>query len=236
MKGDSPDNPARAPRQASFWALAALVCAVASACPIAALLGIVLGGAALLDIRLNPHRGGRRLAVTAIIVGGIASAGWGAFGWWWHVNVRTPMLHGPAPALRAGLDGDVAAFRDAFVNGGGDEVEAATFLTSVRNRYGALVGAAQRADDGSVAARNTDVRQPWIPYAFRFESGRLDADAQFIVVEPGQGLILKFAWVAIRDPQLGDLVYPAAATAASQAPPPLPEGPVPVEEEPPGGQ
>jgi hypothetical protein len=51
-----------------------------------------------------------------------------------------------------------------------------------------------------------------VAYTFEFESGPVEAEARFVVWAQGQGLVLKFAWLAFRDQEEGDLVYPASAT------------------------
>jgi hypothetical protein len=58
-----------------------------------------------------------------------------------------------------------------------------------------------------------DTKRPRVSYTFLFDNGSVDADARFVVWAEGRGLVLKFAWLDLRDPRLGDLVYPASAAA-----------------------
>ncbi len=231
-------DPAPAPRrEISFWALASVVCAVGSACPIAApatLLGIVFAIVALRETARKPHRTGRRLAIAGLVGCLLAATGWMIVARWWHLNVRVPLRDGPFPALIAGQAGDVAAFMAVFQDGG-DEIEAARFLTSLTRQYGPLLEWSLREETPQQTGPRTpvppqtqiDVRRPRVPYQLRFESGAADADALFVIAEPGQGFVLKFAWLVVRDPQGGDLVYPSSA--APLIDPPTQTGPQPVE-------
>jgi hypothetical protein len=195
--------------------LLSLLCGVAVLCPIASMLGPLLGVVALAEIRRKPHRTGTKLAVAGILSGLVATAGWTAAARWWHVNARVPMLQGPAPALAAGLAGDVGGFKAGFAEEGAAaaDAEALAFLDEVSGRYGRLLSSAQRqADDGEALPAPVDTRRPRVAYTFEFESGPVEAEARFVVWAQGQGLVLKFAWLAFRDQEEGDLVYPASAT------------------------
>ncbi|MHC4766770.1 MAG: DUF4190 domain-containing protein [Planctomycetota bacterium] len=195
----------------SLWALLSLLCGVAVFCPVTSVLGPLLGVVALGEIRRKPARSGTRLAVTGIVIGLLATAGWAATARWWHVNAREPMLQGPAEALAAGLDGDVARFRAGFVGRATADDEARAFLDEVAGRYGRLVGSTQRPSFAETAPVQADTRRPRVAYTFEFESGPVEAEAEFVVWAPGQGLVLEFAWLAFRDQELGHLVYPASA-------------------------
>ncbi|MHC4991415.1 MAG: DUF4190 domain-containing protein [Planctomycetota bacterium] len=196
------------PSRTSLWALLSLLCGVAVFCPVTSVLGPLLGAVALVDIRRKPHRTGAKLAVTGIAVGLLATAGWAAAARWWHVNAREPMLRGPAEALAAGLGGDVAGFEAGFTAPAGD---ARAFLDEVAGRYGRLTGSTQRPSFEETDPAQADTRRPRVAYTFEFESGPVEAEAQFVVWAQGEGLVLKFAWLAFRDHELGHLVYPASA-------------------------
>lgn len=206
--------------QLSLWALASLLCSLIVLCPIATLLGPLLGVRALVEIRRNPLRTGRGMAIIGIVVGLAATVGWGVAARWWHVHARTPMLEGPTAPLRAGLAGRVAEFQAAFHGDGAVAADAPAFLEEVRGRYGVLRGSAQRrvapgqaaADAGWAGGR---VR---IPYTLQFEGAAVEADAEFVLFDDAGGLVLGFGWVALRDDELGDLVYPASAAAVAGRP------------------
>ena len=66
-------------------------------------------------------------------------------------------------------------------------------------------------DDGREVST---LRRAVILYEFQFETGPVDAEAEFVLSrEDGSGLVLKFAWVVIRDPVAGDVTYPAGLSA-----------------------
>jgi hypothetical protein len=197
----------------SLWALLSLLCGVAVFCPVTSVLGPLLGVVALGEIRRKPHRTGKKLALTGIAIGLLATAGWAATARWWHVNAREPMLRGPAEALAAGLGGDVAGFRAGFVGPAAqDDEEARAFLDEIAGRYGRLVGSKQRPSFEQTPPVQAGTRRPRVAYTFEFESGPVEAEAEFVVWARGQGLVLKFAWLAFRDQELGHVVYPASAT------------------------
>ena len=212
----SPGLPAR---QRSLWAIASLVCAVIVVCPVFSLIGLVLAAVAALDLRRHPHRTGRRLVAAALVVSVLALGGQVMAARWWHVHARRPMQYGPADALIAGQGGDIAGFRTAFVTGAepASEQEAVVFLTAVTERYGRLGGMVHRED---AAKPVSDLRRAAIPYTYFFENGTVDVDAEFVVsANDGSGLVLRFAWVVIRDEVLGDLAYPKSAVPEPLGPP-----------------
>lgn len=232
MEADPGGRPARsAGRQPtnSLWALGSLACSVCALCPIASLLGPLLGVWALVDLRRNPARKGRWMAVAAIVIGAASTAGWGAAARWWHVNVRMPMIRGPIDELGAGLSGDVAAFQAGFHGAGAtaDVAEARAFLAAVQGRYGRLLGSRQRDDGAAAGGNRVAAGQVEIPYTFQFENGPVDAQAQFILLaDDAPGLVLRFGWLVLYDAELGDLVYPAsAAVPAALGPDAAPERP-----------
>ncbi len=209
---NTPGHSAAPQPRTSLWALASIACSVSLVCPIASLLGPLLGLRALFEIRSNPLRRGRRLALAGITIGLLGTLGWLMAAGWWHVNVRTPMLSGPSRPLEAGLDGDVAAFKAAFHGAGvsADDAEARAFLEETRRRYGRLLGSAQSPGSGGPAT--TDRARMTISYTLRFEKGPVEAQAQFILrADDAPGLVLRFGWLILHDDELGDLVYPASA-------------------------
>lgn len=199
--------PAPARQKLSLWALAALLCSICIVCPIAPALGLVLGTVAVFDVR-RKNRRGLRMAVAALIVGVLSMAGWGLLAGWWNTHARGPMLFGPVEAIASGQRGDIAGFRAAFLPDADADADrdAIDFIAAVTERYGRLVASSQRVDDSEPA---TTLRRAAIPYEFMFESGPIDAEAEFVLSrDDGGGLVLKFAWVVIRDPVAGDLRYP----------------------------
>lgn len=204
----------------SVWAMAALGCSLVVFCPPLTILGPLLGWRALIQIRSNPNRTGRTMAILAILVGVISTGfwSWGAF--WWNSRVRTPMIAGPIRAIMAGQSGDVAGFRAGFSDDAmqADDEEIRLFLEEISDRYGLLESIRQRTveDDALLTYQMQSYR---IPYEMVFETGPIKAEAEFILFSPeGTGFVGRFAWLAVRDPELGDLVFPASAASESLGP------------------
>jgi hypothetical protein len=194
----------------SLWAIASLVCAILFVCPIAPVLGLVLGAIAIIDVR-RKGRSGARMVIAAMVVSVLSIGGWVLLAGWWNTHARRPMLLGPVDAIVAGQGGDTGEFLAAFL---GDDTnaerDAIEFLATVTGRYGLLKASSQREDDHEV----TTLRRAAILYEFQFETGPVDAEAEFVLSKDGGGLVLKFAWVVIRDPVEGDVRYPATSLSA----------------------
>ncbi len=193
----------------SLWALASLVCAILFVCPIAPVLSLVLGTVAVFDVR-RPNRSGKRMVIAAMILSVLALGGWALLADWWNTHARRPMLLGPADAIMAAQGGDMAVFLAAFLPAADatDERDAIEFIRTVTKRYGLLTASSQRDDGREVST----LRRAAILYEFRFETGPVDAEAEFVLSrEDGSGLVLKFAWVVIRDPAAGDVRFPGSA-------------------------
>jgi hypothetical protein len=199
-----------------MWAVMSLLCGIVVLCPVASLVAPILGVVGLLQIRRRADRRGRGLAVAGIVLGLAATGGWAAGAGWWHTHVRRPILSGPAEALRAGQEGDVGAFMAAFTPQvpATPRAEAMAFLDEVSGRYGRLLGWAQApADDGANAAAPVDTRGLRLSYLYQFEAGPVATEAEFVVRgAQGRRLVLRFAWLALHDPERGDLVYPQSAS------------------------
>jgi hypothetical protein len=186
-------------------------------CPPASLVAPFLGLRALVEIKSHPERRGRGLAVAGIAIGLATTLGWVCFGGWWHLRARVPMIEGPRTALVSGQAGDLAGFRAGFAAEGeaASDDEAAAFLQTLTARYGRLLGSEQDrgADAAAVPASSAPGRRR-IHYLLEFESGRVAAETEFVLREAGRGgFVFRFAWIAIRDDRLGDLVYPKSAQA-----------------------
>jgi hypothetical protein len=185
------------------------------------LLGPLFGLKALGEMRTDPRVSGRRLALTGIVVGTIATAAWGGVAVWWHINARRPMLNGPHEALAAGFAGDLDGFRDGFCceAAQASEAEAFVFLAELSRRYGLFQGIRQ-------VASGDDVQQPTgagmrrrIAYLLDFERGSVPAEAEFVVIsEDDAGLQLRFGSLWVLDDNAGVLSYPRSVGDRSQRP------------------
>ncbi len=214
-------------RRAGPWSVIALLCGLGFFCPLAPIFAVLAGIRGLIELRANPRRWGRWLAATGIALGLTAGTGWGAAIFWWDVHARRPMINGPAKELTAGYRGDLAAFARGFiVPDAAAEEEAARFISKLRQRYGRFISARQDPGDPATQVSPGDRWRPRIRYLLRFEAGEVEAEALFIIREPASrraanqerqgglhfyGLVLKFAWLAVKDEELGDLVYPGSA-------------------------
>jgi len=215
-----PDSPApeAVPPRRSLWAVASFFTSL-FVCPPMCLIGPVLGVVGLLQIRLRPQYTGRALAVVGIVLGLMATAGWGAGAVWWNANVRVPMLAGPVDALRQGYAGDPIGFRLAFDGGERrDDAEANRFIETLRTRYGGFRSIQVDRSDDAFASRPGGGRVR-IPYLATFDRATLPLEAEFVINDDGSlPMIVKWGWLAVRDPEQGDLTYPSAvAPAASPA-------------------
>lgn len=203
----SPEQPRVPP--VSIWAMLSLLCSLVVFCPVLTLLGPLLGVKALMDIRSRPWLRGRGIALAGIIIGLIATAMSGGAGYWWHVNVRTPILHGPAEELRAGYAGDYDRFRAGFIGAGAeasdDAVEA--FFRELDRRYGRLISITQ---DRTVEDEDdAEGLNPYVPYVFHFEREIASAEAELVLF--AEGLSPRWKSIMISDPAWGELIYPPGA-------------------------
>ena len=201
----------------SNWAVASLLCSLAC-CPVATLLGPLLGLRALVQIRANPTTvRGRGIAIAGIVIGLAISLVWIAAAIWWQFNARLPMLNGPRDALQAGLAGDVARFKAAFVGDdpAGPADEAIAFLNQLSTRYGRLLDStlSQSPITKPTLSGPAELR---ITYTLTFDQSQVEAEAAFVTFAPSAAIpkpVFKWAWIRVIDPLRGDLVYPVAATA-----------------------
>jgi len=195
----------------SLWAAASLVCSLAL-CPPMPAIGIVFGIIGLGQIRRHPNMYGARVAWTGIGLGTVVviACVFGAF--WWQVNVRGPMLAGPADEIRAGMAGDLATFRAGFLpDAATTDEDAARFCAELHRRYGPLLAMRQDDQAGPDAGTFTERRFADIPYQLRFERGAIPGVARFVLHRDHQRFACTWAWIRIRDADQGDLIYPVSA-------------------------
>jgi hypothetical protein len=199
------------PPTINVWSILALVFSIGM-CPLVTAVGFLLGLVAIRQGRRHPGLKGRRVAIIALVISGLMTpvTTWGV--WWWVTNVRTPLMRGPIVAIELGQQGDVAGFRDRFLNPG-DEVEAAAFLSAVTNRWGELVSSSQDPSrDGSDPRDGCPCR---VPYLFTFTGGEVAAEAEFVILDgedEDRRLECRFVWVRFIDEDRGTLLWPPSAT------------------------
>jgi len=208
----------------SAWCVVSLVTSL-GLCPIVTVLSIPLGLLGLRDARVNGRRG-RTVAWIGIILGLLVTPLTTWFMFWWNAEIRIPLIEGPRVAIQAGMDGDIPGFQDGFIKG--DEAEtgedAARFLSTLRTRWGDLVGSHQ--DDSRQAVYSDNGWSVRVPYIFEFPGQSVPGEAEFVVVaETGTGseLVARFAWVQIGgdDP----VAWPPSAASVERTPLPLRTGP-----------
>ena len=207
------DHAEARPVRTTPWAFGALLCSVIVFCPLATLLGPLLGLRAIAEVRTRPGTGGTGMAVTAILIGVIATFGWIVAVFWWNDNIRRPMLSGPAREFAAAQQGDYRTFRAGFVGpaaeAGNDEI--AAFIREMIQRYGLLLSIQQnetvQADEPEPGRL-----EPFIPYIFEFETGPREAEVEFALFEEGWFPRPYWKSVIIMDPIAGNLAFPPDAT------------------------
>ncbi len=205
-------------RKMSGLAIASLLCSTAIFCPPLTVIGPLLGVRVLVLIRRDRARRGRALAVSAIVIGVLLTAGWSYGLFWWDHHARQPMLTGPQAALQAGFRGDADAFRSQFHGRGATagDAEIAALVGELGRRYGAFIDASIESD-GQVDGSAFDRSGVGLPYILRFESATVRSTAVFNVwVQDQPGLVLKFASFVVVDPDRGDLIYPQLAPAPGE--------------------
>jgi hypothetical protein len=178
------------------------------------LAAIVLGAVGLNATKAR-MASGRGLAIAGLGLGLVGTALQLAFGAWSYTTIYAPLMEGPAPALRAGLDGGASAMVSRFTIPEGTKVdaEAAAFLEVIKSRYGNLVSCAL---DRSTQAPTPDSKRPEFEADFeiRFERATIKARSCTLITTPDGRLSMKLRWIELIDPAQGDLRFPPAEPKA----------------------
>lgn len=196
-------------KQNSPWAVAALMLSLVVLCPLATVLGPLLGLKAIADIRAVPGLKGKGYAVAAIIIGVTTTIGWFAAAAWLNASIRQPILNGPVEYLQSGFRGDIAGFKDGF-DGSAAQVpddQVVRFINELTRRYGVFNDMQLAPADSEVDPPDPDTVERIVPYVLTFDRGLIEADAAFVAFE-GIRFIGKWRWILIHDDELGDLKYP----------------------------
>ena len=210
-----PSDAARlSPPRMSACAVASLVLGLVLCCPLTSVAAIVLGAVGLNATKAR-MASGRGLAIAGLGLGLVGTALQLAFGAWSYTTIYAPLMEGPAPALRAGLDGGASAMVSRFTIPEGTKVdaEAAAFLEAIKSRYGNLVSCAL---DRSTQAPTPDSKRPEFEADFelRFERATIKARSCTEITTPQGGLSMKLRWIELIDPAQGDLRFPPAEPKA----------------------
>ena len=191
-------------------ATASLVLGLVLCCPLTSIAAIILGA---VGINATSARSvsGRGLAVAGLSLGVLGTALQLAFGAWAYASIYTPLLDGPAPALRAGIEQGPQAMLERFAlpEGSSLESEASAFVEAVKTRYGNLVSWEL---DRSAQAPTPDSRRPEFEADFdaRFERATVRTRCCIQITDPKGRLSMKVLWIEIIDPARGDLRFPPA--------------------------
>ncbi len=214
----------------SGLAIGSLVCSLICCVPVTTIPGILLGIGAMISISNNPARKGKGLAVAGILLGVIFTAGQ-AYVYPKLIDFAGKtvelVMNGPNDALAVGFANDPVAFKSHFYGTGAQatDAEAQAFIDTLRSRYGDF----QSCHFDEQAQTSPAFGQPSsvFPYILTFDdNATLDADAQIIWVdERTSDMVYKFGWVIVKDPDLGDLRYPAKKSRSVPETPPAPEPP-----------
>lgn len=205
---DTTFDPQPPAKKTSGLAITSLIFSLIVCCPVATIIGPLLGLGALVQIGRNPALKGRGLAFAAIIMGVVftLAQGWGGYQMW---QVMKPVLEGPNAALTAGFAGDTAALKAEFHGAGAtaSDAEVTAFIGELRKRYGAYQSCRH---DQTAAGPTGAYGDPVIPfpYILTFDNGEVHAEAEYVFAEQGIGWIKKWGSITVFDPDLGDLTYP----------------------------
>jgi hypothetical protein len=210
-----PQPPAGAARPTSGLAITSLVLSLIFCCPLTTLLGLILGTVAIASTGPRAPKKGRGLGIAAVIISLIFTAGQAAF-IVWAMDIYSKMMNAPQVVLQAGFAGDWNAFRSNLHPVTGrtfTDQQAAAFIEELRARYGEFQSS--RMNEQAMQGRNSGGRPDMdIPYLVVFDSGQLDAEAQFIFADQNTGqFVFKIGSITIKDPAQGDITFPPPGSA-----------------------
>lgn len=204
----SSDPDRLAPPRMSVCAVASLVLGLVLCCPLTSVAAIVLGAVGLSATKAR-MASGRGLAIAGLALGLVGTALQVAFGAWSYTTIYAPLMEGPAPALRAGLEGGAPAMVERFTipEGKTFDGEAAAFLDAIASRYGKLLACEL---DRSTQAPTPDSKRPEFEADFelRFERATIKARSCTEITTPQGALSMKLRWIELIDPAQGDLRFP----------------------------
>lgn len=192
----------------SVCAVASLVLGLVLCCPLTSLAAIVLGAVGINATKAR-MASGRGLAVAGLCLGIAGTALQLAFGTWAYATVYAPLMEGPAPALRAGLERGSAAMVECFTipEGAKLDAEATAFLDAVKSRYGNLV-ACELDRSTQPPTPDSKRKQFEADFELRFDRATIKARSCTEITTPQDRLSMKLRWLELFDPARGDLRFP----------------------------
>ena len=206
---DTTFDPQPPAKKTSGLAITSLIFSLIVCCPVATIIGPLLGLGALVQIGRNPALKGRGLAFAAIIMGVAFTIAQGIGMYQGYHAFVVPVVNGPRVALEAGFANDPTGFRAEFYGAGaaGTDGEVQVFVDELRRRYGEFVSLRLDETNGPQPAfGQTSVP---FPYEITFENASVAAEAELVIADKATGaFVMKWGSITIFDPDLGDLTYP----------------------------
>jgi len=214
------EEPPLEAQKTSGLAITSLVCSLIVCCPLTTVMGPLFGLLAIIKIGSPPKRRGKGLAWAGILIGILATAGWGWFAYKMYGAFQM-VSHAPAEALRAGYSGDLAKFKVSFGSQGlaASDAEAKAFIDQLRSRYGEIVRS--ELDFEAFAQMQQQNRgQQVLPFRYRlfFTNETVAAELKFDPKnQPRQSDTPVFESIEIIDTTRGNIVFPLSAAPSTPA-------------------
>lgn len=188
--------------------------------PVLPLIGLLLGLGALGRTSADGPMRGRPLAITAVVLGILMTAGQ-VYATVQIVNVArifgdsiASVITGPGESLQAAFDGDGTKATSFWWKGDApSDAETAAFVAAAKARFGAFDKAfpSDDADPGAGAGQPEFV----LPFTFTFSNGKYKGEVSFSATKQGEttvgGSYVGIDKIVIKDPEGGDLVWAAGA-------------------------
>ena len=210
-----------AERRTSGLAVTSFIMSIIFCCPLTTIPAFFMGLIAV--TKTGPHTAfkGRGLAIAAILISVIGTGAqiyYGSLGYGLIKKFMTTMQEKPQEVMDAGFQGDWSAFREGIHLKQGasfTDEEAAQFIETLRERYGAIISITPDEQGMSNMTPNYGQPETTFPYQVEFENNAsVRARVTIIWADPQQSddFILKIGSITILDPDLGDVTFPAAIT------------------------
>lgn len=196
--------------------------------PVLPLVGLLLGLGALGRTSADGPMRGRPLAITAVILGVIMTAGQV------YTTVKlvevgrifgesiTTVITGPEQAMKAAFSGDGTKAATYWWEGAvPSDAETTAFVAAAKARFGEF----QKASPADNAQPGAGAGQPEfeLPFRFTFSNGEFGGEVFFSATKGGEtttgGSYLGIDKIVIKDPDGGDLVWAAGSDAEPEAKP-----------------
>ena len=208
----------------SGLATASLICSLIICCPVATLVGVILGIVALLKMR-GSQMTGRGLAWAGIIVGVLAtvfSTLFIVFAANAAMSVLDETPKAVTTALKAGISGDVQSFRSEFAHDAvsANDKEVSAFIATLTSRYGTFDEAVIDMQAMQVGQQSSN-DQAEIPLQLVFETKTIPATVTILIQPNKENLLtieIRLQCLLVHDSDKGDVAFPQASQCGSAIP------------------